>query len=86
MEPADYGLEALQQRITEAKAIASRLPATTRDTVLAAFREGLLLSEEEILQANRADVQVSVGPSCCSCIFAVFICFPMRNRNEFNIA
>lgn len=57
MASADQGLEALQQRITEAKALASRLPATTRDKVLAAFREGLLLSEEAILQANRADVQ-----------------------------
>ncbi|KAL8451538.1 hypothetical protein Emed_001987 [Eimeria media] len=50
-------LSTLVENIQKAKAVASRLSAATRDRVLAAFREGLLLCEEEILQANRADVE-----------------------------
>ncbi|CDI76847.1 gamma-glutamyl phosphate reductase, putative [Eimeria acervulina] len=56
--PTPSRLEALQQQIREAKAIAARLPASTRDRVLSALREGLLLQEEKILQANRADLEV----------------------------
>lgn len=59
--PTPSRLEALQQQIREAKTIAARLPASTRDRVLSALREGLLLQEEKILQANRADLEVS----CC---------------------
>ncbi|OEH76861.1 uncharacterized protein LOC34617468 [Cyclospora cayetanensis] len=50
-------LDALRQRIASAKALSSRIPSATTDRLLAAFREGLLLSEEQILQANRADVK-----------------------------
>lgn len=50
-------VEALKQRIKEAKVLANRLPSTTRDKVLAAFREGLLLFQETILQANQTDLQ-----------------------------
>ncbi|KAL8275338.1 hypothetical protein Esti_000787 [Eimeria stiedai] len=57
MATDDADLSTLVNRIQQAKAVASRLSAATRDRVLAAFREGLLLCEEEILQANRADVE-----------------------------
>ncbi|KAL8429276.1 hypothetical protein Efla_005553 [Eimeria flavescens] len=51
----------IESAIQQAKALASRLSAATRDKVLAAFKEGLLLCEEEILQANRADVEAAAS-------------------------
>ncbi|CDJ65012.1 gamma-glutamyl phosphate reductase, putative [Eimeria necatrix] len=54
---ADSSLVALEKRIREAKAVASRLSPKTRDKVLGAFKEGLLLHNAKILQANRADVE-----------------------------
>lgn len=59
---ADSSLVALEKRIREAKAVASRLSPKTRDKVLGAFKEGLLLHNAKILQANRADVEVRVQP------------------------
>lgn len=60
---ADSSLVALEKRIQEAKVLASRLSPKTRDKVLGAFKEGLLLHKAKILQANRADVEVRVQPS-----------------------
>lgn len=69
MALADDELVALEQRILDAKTLSARLPSTTRDKVLAAFRDGLLLSEEQILQANRADIEVSVwGPGSAAAL------------------
>ncbi|KAL8436022.1 hypothetical protein ACSSS7_002067 [Eimeria intestinalis] len=57
MATEDGDLGTLVKKLQQAKAVASRLSSATRDKLLAAFREGLLLCEEEILQANRADVE-----------------------------
>lgn len=66
MASTDHPLATLEREIKDAKALASRLPSTTRDKILKSFHEGLLLCEEEILQANRADVEEAAAKGTVS--------------------